>query len=48
MRTVNKIPEINDAMSEAELARLFDELKNSTEEAVFVPDDTKNAKPLAS
>ena len=48
MRTVNKIPEINDAMSAAELAKLFDELKASNEEAVFVPDDAPKVKPLAS
>ena len=37
MREVNRIPSINDAMTDDELKRAFAELRNSTEEAVFRP-----------
>lgn len=37
MREVNRIPYINDAMTDDELKKAFAELRNSTEEAVFRP-----------
>ena len=37
MREVNRIPSINDAMTDDELKKAFAELSNSTEEAVCRP-----------
>ena len=40
MREVNKIPSINDAMTDEELERAFAEMRASTEEAVFRPKES--------